>query len=125
MVNNSELVRVVAFDANGDAFPVGFKVKTTRRQTAPYSKWALINLESPLLESVRTLNQTQARILLALIFTGNPLRLKDLAVIVGAPTSQVCREAKPLVQLGAVERIDGAYRISATIRWIGKWRKDT
>jgi len=121
---DSELVKVIAFDKEGNGFPVGLTVKTMRRRTVPYLKWALINLEGPVLDLVGTLNQTQGRILLALIFAAKPLRLKDLAAIVGAPTSQTCREARALVECGVVEKADGRYQVAQLIRWTGKWKQN-
>jgi len=122
-MHSPELVEIVAFDAEGNSFPVGLTVKTWRRRTAPYAQWALINLEGTVLGKISGLNQTQGRILLALIFSANPLRLKDLASIVGAPTSQVCREAKALVETGLIEKVDGRYRPATLVRWIGRWKQ--
>jgi hypothetical protein len=120
-IENRKLVRIIAFDSEGNDFPVSLSVKTWRRRSAPYSKWALINLEGPTTELIRTLNQTQSRILLALIFAAKPLRLKDLAAIVGVPTSQACREAKPLLERGLVEKVEGRYQASTLVRWTGRW----
>jgi len=122
MTEGPKLVQVVAFDREGNAYPVGLKAKTWRRRNAPYAKWALVNLEGPTTELIKTLNQTQGRILLALIFATKPLRLKDLAAIVGTPTSQACRAAKVLVEFGLVEKVDGRYQVSTLIRWIGAWK---
>jgi len=122
MHRNPKLVEIVAFDAEGNSFPVGLTAKTWRRRTAPYTKWAVINLEGPTTELIKSLNQTQGRILLALIFATKPLRLKDLAAIVGTQTSQACREAKALVESGLVEKVDGRYQLSKLIRWIGTWK---
>jgi len=67
-------------------------------------------------ELVRRLNQTQGRILLALIFAGKPMRLKDLALVVGAPTSQVCYNARALVRYGAAIGEHGIYQSSPSIQ---------
>jgi len=120
-VEKSEVVRVVAFDSEGNSFPVGLTVKTQRRRRAPYAKWAIVNLEGPIIDLVKNLNQTQGRILLALIFAAKPLRLKDLAMIVGVPTSQACREVRSLLGFGVVEKVEGRYKATTLIRWMGGW----
>jgi hypothetical protein len=122
-IKNQEIVRIVAIDSEGNSFPVGLTAKTQRRRSAPYAKWGIINLEGPVLSQISNLNQTQGRILLALIFSANPLRLKDLSAIVGAPTSQVCRAAKVLVETGLAEKVDGRYRPTTLVRWIGRWKQ--
>jgi len=71
---------------------------------------------TPVGSLVGRLNQTQARILLVLMFAGKPIRMKNLARNVGAPTSQVCSAARPLVESGIIDRASGVYELGPVVR---------
>jgi len=90
------------------------------KKKAPFKRFALVNLskEVPLGE----LSGLESKILLALILQAKPLALKDLAQLVGTPTSCAVRALNRLLDCHLVEKPDrGIYRASRGIVHYGKW----
>jgi len=46
---------------------------------------------------------------------------KGVDHIVGVPTSQACREVRSLLGFGVVEKVEGRYKATTLIRWMGGW----
>jgi predicted transcriptional regulator len=92
------------------------------RKRAPFSDFAMINLNRTL--PIHELSGLEAKILLQLVFVAKPLRLKDLAQLVGTPTSCAARALSNLMSLALVEKPDrGIYRASKGLVHYGRWLK--
>jgi len=92
------------------------------KKRAPFRRFAVINLGVEL--PVSELSGLEGRLLLQLIFSAKPLALKDLARIVGTPTSCAVRSLNRLISLQLVEKPDrGIYRASKSLVHYGKWKE--
>jgi predicted transcriptional regulator len=91
------------------------------RRRAPFRKFAIVNLDADL--AVSKLSGLDAKILLQLVFCAKPMGLKDLAQLVGTPTSCASRSLKRLVELKKVEKLGrGTYQASRKIVHYGRWK---
>ena len=90
------------------------------KKRAPFLRFAVINVGRKL--PVSELSGLEGKLLLQLIFFAKPLALKDLARIVGTPTSCAVRSLNRLISLGLVEKPDrGIYRASRDLVHYGRW----
>jgi len=91
------------------------------KKQAPFKEFAIVNLRTDL--SVSELSGLDAKILLQLILSAKPMRLKDLAQLVGTPTSCASRSLRRLVDSRKVEKLGrGTYRASRNIVHYGSWK---
>jgi len=91
------------------------------RKRAPFKQFAVLNLGRKL--PVSKLSGLEAKILLQLVFSAKPITLKDLADIVGTPTSCASRAVKRLVELQTVEKLGrGIYQASRDLVHYGSWK---
>jgi hypothetical protein len=91
------------------------------KRQAPFRKFAIVNLGADLV--VSKLSGLDAKILLQLVFCAKPMRLKDLAQLVGTPTSCASRSLKRLIELKKVEKLGrGTYRACRNLVHYGSWK---
>lgn len=93
------------------------------RKKAPFKRFALVNCGRKL--PIAELSGLEAKLLLTLVFGANTFTLKDLAEIVGTPTSCAARSLRRLVDLTLVEKLGrGNYRASRFLVHYGKWKAE-